>query len=173
LPDDDKAARKLVFEAEHFVIKDFILYHIFHPRTKRLHEVKPIIQQLCVPNVLREELLTAYHDNNAHVGRERLYDALKHKYYFPYMYSSVIEYVSSCHICQRTKTSWHMKKATLKRLEIQPAFHRLHLDFVGHLPKTTKGFRHILVIVDSTALWIETFPTKTTSAEEVAHILYK
>ena len=117
-PDDDKAARKLFFEAEHIVIKDGILYHIFHPRTKRLHEVKPIIQQLCVPNVLREELLRTYHDNNAHVGRERLYDTLKHKYYFPYMYSSVIEYVSSCHICQRTKTSPHMKKAPLKRLEI-------------------------------------------------------
>ena len=57
LPGDDKAARKLVFEAEHFVIKGGIWYHIFHPRTKRLHEVKPIIQQLCVPNVLREELL--------------------------------------------------------------------------------------------------------------------
>ena len=66
-----------------------------------------------------------------------------------------------------------MKKASLKRLEIQPAFHRLHLDCVVPLPKTTEGFRHILVIVDSTSLWIEAFPTKTTSAEEIAHILYK
>ena len=63
-------------------------------------------------------------------------------------------------------------QAPLKRLEIQPAFHRLHLDFVAPLPKTTEGFRHILVIVDRTTLWIEAFPTKT-SAEEVAHILYK
>ena len=47
------------------------------------------------------------------------------------------------------------------------------MDFVGPLPKTTEGFRHILVIVDSTTLWVEAFPTKTTSAEEVAHILYK
>jgi len=58
-------------------------------------------------------------------------------------------------------------------LEIQPAFYHLHLDFVGPLPKTTEGFRHILVIVDSTTLWVEAFLTKTTSAEEVAHILYK
>jgi len=137
---------------EHIVIKNGILYHIFHPRTKRLHEVKPIIQQLCVPNVLREELLRTYHDNNAHVGRERLYDTLKHKYYFSYMYSSVIEYDFSCRICRRTKTSTHMKKAPLKRLEIQPAFHRLHLNFVAPLPKTTECSRHILVIVDSTTL---------------------
>jgi len=31
----------------------------------------------------------------------------------------------------------------------------------------------MLVIVDSTTLWVEAFPTKTTSAEEVAHIQYK
>jgi len=161
-----------VFEAEHFVTKDGILCHIFHPRTKCLHEVKPIIQQVCLPNVLREELLRAYHDNNAHVGRERVYDTLKQKYYFPYMYTSVIEYVSLCHICQTTKTSPHMKKAPLKPLEIQPAFYRLHLDFVGPLPKSSDGFRHILVIVDGTTLWMEAFPTKT-SAEEVAHILCK
>jgi len=66
-----------------------------------------------------------------------------------------------------------MKKAPLKPLEIQPASYRLHLDFVGPLRKTTEGIRHILVIVDSTTLWIESFPTKTTSAKEVAHILYK
>jgi len=173
LPDDDKSARKLILESEQFLIDDGILYHIFHPRTKRLNVIKPTVQQLCVPGVLREELLTAYHDNNAHVGRERLYNTLKFKYYFPRMYTSVIEYVSSCDVCQRTKTSPHTKKAPLKPLEVVEPFGRLHLDFVGPLPKTPEGFRHILVIVDSASLWCEAFPTKTTNAEEVAHILYK
>ena len=52
-------------------------------------------------------------------------------------------------------------------------FGRLHLDFVGPLPVTPEKFKHILVIVDSSSLWVEAFATKTTSAEEVAHILYK
>jgi len=59
-------------QAENFQIIDGLLYHLYHPRTKRLNEIKPVIQQLCVPDVLREKLMVAYHDSNSHVGRERL-----------------------------------------------------------------------------------------------------
>ena len=87
LPDCDKEARRIILLSEHFQIVDGILYHLHHRRTKRLNEVKPLIQQLCIPDVLREDLLVAYHDNNAHIGRKRLYDTLKQKYYFPQMYT--------------------------------------------------------------------------------------
>jgi len=151
---------------------DGILYHLHHPRTIRLNEVKPVIQQLCVPDVLREDLLVAYHDNNAHIGRERLYDTLKQKYYFPQMYTSVIEYVSSCETCQKTKTSSHLRKAPLAPLPIVEPFGRVHIDHVGPLPKTSEGFRHLLVVIDSITLFCEAFPCKTT-AEETANILYR
>ena len=89
------------------------------------------------------------------------------------MYSSVLTYVASCETCQKTKASPHRRKAPFKPLEIVEPFGRLHLDFVGPLPATPAKFKQILVIVDSSSLWVEAFPTKTTSAEEVAHILYK
>ena len=36
-----------------------------------------------------------------------------------------------------------------------------------------RRYRHILIVVDSTTLYVEAFPTKSTTAEEVAEILYK
>ena len=173
LPDSDKDARRVILQAEHFQVVDGLLYHLFYPRTKRLNEIKPVILQLCVPAVLREELLVAYHDNNAHVGRERLYDTLKRKYYFPQMYASVIEYVSSCDVCQKTKTSPHTRKAPLAPLPIVEPFGRVHIDHVGPLPMTVEGYRHRLVVIDATTLWCEAFPCKTTTAEETATILYR
>ena len=89
------------------------------------------------------------------------------------MYSTVLQYVASCALCQRTKTSPHRKKAPLKPLEVVEPFGRVHMDFVGPLPQTTEGYRHILIVVDSTTLYVEAFPTKSTTAEEVAEILYK
>jgi len=89
------------------------------------------------------------------------------------MYSSVLDYVRACEICQKTKTSKHQKRAPLKPLEVVPAFGRVHLDFVGPLPETPDKYKHILVVIDSSTLWPEAFPTKTTSAEEIAQILYK
>ena len=75
VPESDKEARHLILRSEHFQIIDGLLYHLHFPLVKRLNEIKPVLQQLCVPDVLREELLKAYHDHNAHIGRERLYDA--------------------------------------------------------------------------------------------------
>jgi len=66
LPETDKEARQIILQSENFQIVDGLLYHSHYPRTKRLNKIKPVIQQLCVPDVLRE-LLTAYHDNNAHL----------------------------------------------------------------------------------------------------------
>jgi len=95
------------------------------------------------------------------------------KYWFPLMYSTVLQYVASCALCQRTKTSQHRKKAPLKPLEVVEPFGRVHMDFVGPLPQTIEGYRHILIVVDSTTLYVKAFPTKSTTAEEVAEILYK
>ena len=173
LPQTDKEARQLILRSEHFQIIDGVLYHLHFPRTKRLNVIKPILHQLCVPDVLREELLIAYHDNNAHIGRERLYDTLKQKYYFPQMYTSVIEYVAACDNCQRKKSSPHLRKAPLAPLPIVEPFGRVHIDHVGPLPKTPEGFRHLLVVVDSTTLWAEAFPCRSTTAEETALILYR
>ena len=173
LPQSDKEARQLILSSEHFQIIDGLLYHLHFPRTKRLNEIKPILHQLCVPDVLREELLKAYHDHNAHINRERLYDTLKQKYYFPQMYTSVIEYVSTCDSCQRTQSSPHLRKAPQAPLPIVEPFGRVHIDHVGPLSKTPEGYRHLLVVVDSTTLWCEAFPTRSTTAEETACILYR
>jgi len=173
LPEDDKEARKIVIEAEQFFIHDDVLYHILHPRTKGLDKLHPIVKQLCVPRRLREGLMIAYHDDNCHIGQERLYNTLKLKYWYPFMYTSTLAYVASCEVCQKTKTSTHRKKAPLKPLEVVEPFGRIQMDFVGPLPVTREGYRHLLVIVDSTSLWVEAFPTKSTTAEEVAQILYK
>ena len=63
------------------------------------------------------------------------------------------------------------KKAPLKPLEMVEPFGRVHMDFVGPLPQTTEGYRHILIVVDSTTLYVEAFPTKSTTAEEAAEII--
>jgi len=89
------------------------------------------------------------------------------------MYSNVLDYVRACEISLKTKTSKHQRRAELKPLEVVPAFCRVHNDFVGLSPETSDKYKHLLVIVDSSTFFPEAFPTKTTSAEEVAQILYK
>ena len=71
------------------------VYHLYFPRAKGLDKVTPIIRQLCVPRVLSEKLLSSYHDDQCHIGQERLYETLKLKYWFPLM---LYQCVSLCKI---------------------------------------------------------------------------
>lgn len=49
---------------------------------------------------------------------------------------------------------------------------KLCIDTIGPLPVDEKGFKHILVIVDSFSRWVELYPMKSTEAKESAgHLL--
>jgi hypothetical protein len=47
-------------------------------------------------------------------------------------------------------------------------FYRVALDIMGPLPQTEEGYKYILVIVDAFSKWVEAFPLRTQTAEEIA-----
>jgi len=63
---------------------------------------------------------------------------------------------SSCKVCQKTKSSKHKKKAPLKPVQVVEPFAPIQLNFVGPF-KECDGFKHVLVIVDSSSFWLEFF----------------
>jgi len=66
LPDSDVAARKVILESDQYTMVDGRLHHLYTPRHKNKHKVHPVIQQLCLPQTLRNDVTKAYHDNNGH-----------------------------------------------------------------------------------------------------------
>ena len=45
---------------------------------------------------------------------------------------------------------------------------KVHIDFMGPLPKTPRGNEHILVIVDQFTKWVEAIPLPSQDAETTA-----
>ena len=171
LPDDDRSARRTVMESEQYTLLDNTLYHLYTPRHKGKSQVDPVVQQLCLPRKLRDDVIKGYHDNNGHIGFDKLYASIRDKYYWPSMYAHLSDYVRSCSDCQQTKRPVHLKKAPLKSIPVEDVFSRFHLDYLGPLP-LSNGFRYILVAIDSTSLYPEIHPTKTCDADETAQVLY-
>ena len=58
-------------------------------------------------------------------------------------------------------------------LPIVEPFGRIHIDHIGPLPQSSEGFRHLLVVIDSTTLFCEAFPTNSTTAEETADVIIR
>jgi len=172
LPHNDMEARRVVTESEHYSLLDDTLFNLHRPRTKGKHRLTPVVQQLCLPRTLRDEVIKAYHNNNGHIGFDKLYETIRSKYFWPRMYAHLSEYVKSCKDCQETKRPVHNKKAPLISLPVEDVFSRFHLDFLGPLPPSN-GFRYLLVAIDSTSLFPEIHPTKTCDADETAKVLYE
>ena len=160
-----------VMESEQYTLLANILYHLCTPRYKGKAKVDPVVQQLCLPRKLRDDVIMGYYDNNGHIGFDKLYASIHDKYYWPSMYAHLSDYVRSCSDCQYTKRPVHLKKAPLKSLPVEDVFSRFHLDYLGPLP-LSNGFRYILVAIDSTSLYPEIHPTKTCDADETAQVLY-
>ena len=76
-------------------------------------------------------------------------------------------WVGSCVACQRTKVQRHTKAPLAPFVVPEKRFNHGNVDLVGPLPPS-RGFTHLLTMVDRTTRWLEAIPlslSSTTSAE--------
>ena len=102
-----------------------------------------------MPTAHRARLLVQYHDamvGGGHQGYYRTYYPLKHKYFWPRMYSDLCEYL--CDTCQRIKSNHPTRPVPLTPMPIIATLKRWHMD-VLIMKESKEGFRYILLLVDS------------------------
>ena len=54
---------------------------------------------ICLPRVLRLQVLSLFHERTTHFDSGRLLEALTGEYWWPTMASDAIRFVGQCHIC--------------------------------------------------------------------------
>lgn len=176
LPNDEKKQRMCIKAEQQFVMKDGLLYHYYQPNFKgKLDPTGYYVFQLVLPKSKINDILYHYHDSLAgggHFGITRTFFKIRQKYWFPRMHQEIKSYVSSCQTCQKTKTDRRQQPPPLNPLPVEDPWSRIHIDILGPLPKTQKGYQYILLIIDSFSKWSEAFPLVSQSAQEVANILY-
>lgn len=103
---------------------------------------------------------------------------LQRFYYWPQMQATVKEYISSCDICQRTKSPWHKPYGELNLLPLpKRLWSELTMDFITGLPPARRRgavYDLILVVVDWYTKVATYIPTqKTITAPELAEIFFE
>ena len=79
----------------------------------------------------------------------------------------VRDWAAACLECQLSKVHRHAK-APLETFEVpERRFDHVNMDLVGPLPPS-RGFTHLLTMVDRTTRWPEAVPLLSTSSAEVA-----
>ncbi len=125
---------------------------------------------LVVPRSMQQRVMQAHHDlpSAGHQGRDITRSRIKDKYFWYGMSSEINMYVSTCHVCNHRKKPTRHAKHQLTSCHAGYPMERVHLDFMGPLPRTTQGNEYILMMVDQFTKWVECIALPSQTAEVTA-----
>ena len=128
---------------------------------------------IAVPTALRQTILQAVHDNPfaGHLGISRTEERVRKRFYWPGIRSDVENYVKKCTVCAHQTSPVNSNRAPIGNIAVGEPFTFWAMDYMGPLPETTHGNKHILVVVDHFTKWCEAFATPDQKASTVAPLL--
>jgi hypothetical protein len=123
--------------------------------------------RICVHEInnLRETILKEAHDSDysIHPGSTKMYQDLKQKYWWYKLKRDVAAHVAMCDVCQRVKAEHQRPARLLHPLKIPEwKWEEIGMDFITGLPRTSKGYDSIWVIVGRLTKMAHFIPVKTT-----------
>lgn len=126
--------------------------------------------ELVVPDSLKEQAMAWHHDipSAGHQGVARTKAKLKEKFFWVRLSKDIQSYVLSCSVCSLNKKNKCYGKVPLTEYQAGAPMERVHIDFIGPLPKTERGNEHCLMMVDQFTKWVECVPLPSQKAEVTA-----
>ena len=120
-----------------------------------------------------KQVLQGIHSSPAggHLGITRTTFRAKERFFWPRMDESITTFITTCLECSQGKCNSKLTKAPLRPIQVSEPFLFWALDYMGPMPETAQGNRHILVMMDHFTKWCEAFPTQDQKASTVAKTL--
>jgi len=132
-------------------------------------------KRMYVPEALRSELMRATHQLSHH-SSEKMLASFKLRFWWPSMRADTKTHVAMCTACRRTRNPETRPSAPLQIFSAASRFELVHIDVLGggtSLPKTKKGNRYLLVIVDHFSKYGEAIPMPDQKTETILDAFLK
>ena len=152
----------------YFLVKQGLIYRAVENKTG------DVVEQLLVPKsyVSRVLYLAHSHQLGAHLAVEKTYERVLARFYWPGVKRAVEDFCKSCPECQLNAPRPIQRNPLIPLPIIEVPFTRLAVDIVGPLPKSARGHKYILVILDYATRYPEAIPLRTATATAVARELF-
>ena len=128
---------------------------------------------LAVPETCAEKIIALYHKSlfAGHQGVIKIYLTISDKFFIQNLMHYLRSYIKGCHLCQLS----HNEKPPSRHLQtrINPNFvpmSRLGMD-LKVMPRSHKGHRYILCIIDEVTNYLVTVPIFQARSEEIGEAL--
>ena len=122
----------------------------FQNESHGLYRRAPYGDQSVIPESLRERILTLEHHAtvSAHPDMNRMYDAMRRRYYWPSMVTDIYNTITKCTTCARNRLSLRRHASPLTLFPATEPLTDLSVDIFGPIPAAKAGNSFILVITD-------------------------
>ena len=119
-----------------------------------------------VPPEFRRDVFDVLH-GLSHPGIRATTQLVQQRYVWHNMKKDVKRWCRECAACAASKVHRHYKAPVGSLPTPERKFSFVHIDITGPLPRS-RGFTHLLTIVDRTTRWPEALPLDSTKTEDVA-----
>ena len=125
--------------------------------------------RIYVPHLMTRRVIELYHSTVfvGHQGINVTYRRLCEHYYWPRMYSDVVEFIQKCEKCALNKRCITLKGPGVF-IEVQSLFDLVGFDLTGPLATSTNGNQYILAFIDYFTRYTVTVAIQDCSAESIA-----
>ena len=164
LSSSKSAIRKLEALSEKYVLLNSLLFRISPEKGTAV---------LAIPEMCMDKIITLYHKSlfAGHQGVIKTYLTISDKFFVPNLIHYLRSYIKGCHICQLSCN----EKPPTRHLQtrINPDYvpmSRLSMD-LKVMPRSHKGHRYILCIIDEVTNFLITVPIFQVRLEEIGEAL--
>ena len=166
LPRKKVAMRRVEMLAEKYILLDSLLFQL-----KTIPGKETAL--LAIPEVCADKIITLYHSSlfAGHQGVIKTYLTISDRFYIPNLMHYLRSYIKGCHVCQLNKKEKLPERQLQSRINVNyRPLSRLSMD-LKVMPKSYRGDRYILCMIDEVANYMITAPVKQAKSEEIGEIL--
>ena len=167
-PRNQKMVQKIKNEIDKFEMVENALYKIISNHKDKSKKVL----RLAIPTVMKRQVMYSHHNaiSAEHLGVFKTYNRIAERYWWKGMYQDVKNWVICCKECQHRKKSPDLSLGMPMSTTSERPFHTIGADIFGPLPKSERGNKYVLVVIDHFTKWVEAFAIPNQEAETIGDI---
>ena len=118
-------------------------------------------------------MLSHAHDSpvGGHRGYKATLSTLQQVGYWPSMASDTQSYVRGCLTCCQFQPSHPLNRAPLQGRGVSFPWSHLQIDWIGPVPKSSRGNKYLLTVTCAFTKWVECLPASNDTAVTTAVLL--
>lgn len=128
---------------------------------------------IVVPKSMQSQVIRMTHERG-HFGANKTEALIREDYWFKDMRPKILKVIASCLNCILAERKQGKQEGLLQPISKGDVpLDTFHIDHVGPMTTTKKGYQHLLVVVDAFTKFVWLYPTRSTNTAEVINRLSK